>query len=407
MSVIARKQHAQRFGQAIAQRVVPFTAWDNSPDPDRPLKLGLLSGDLKDHPIAYFTRSWLEKLDTASLHVTVYDTLDKPDEITRHFQSVVAQWRVVSELSDEQLLELIRADGIDVLVDLHGHTTGQRLLAIAHKPAPVQLTYIGFLGSTGTPGIDYVLADPYCIPMDAQPPAEDEFTETVWRLPGSYYCFSAHEKSFDLGPLPALHNGYITFGCLNKPDKINQRVLELWARLLNALPKSRLILRGALFGIPSFREQFKSRMTACGLDDGRVTLLTPAPPGQYLNIYRWIDIALDTFPYAGGTTTAEALWSGVPVLALKGDRMIWRMAHSMLHYAGMDDWVADNADEFVRLGQAKAADLAALVTLREQQRQQILDSPLLDAQACARQFEAAVRGMWQRWCDTRSQAAQK
>jgi protein O-GlcNAc transferase len=399
MSVAARKQHAQRYGALVSQQVRPFTTWDNPPTPNRPLKLGFISGDLRDHPIAYFTRSWLEHLSTESHQVTVYDTLDKADDITRQIRSVVKQWHVVKELSNDQLIELIRADGIDILIDLHGHTTGHRLVAMAHRPAPVQLTYTGYLGTTGVPGIDYVLADPYCIPADATPTAEDEFTETVWRLPGSYYCFSAHEKSFELGPLPALHHGFITFACLNKPDKINDHVLKLWGKLIAAVPNSRLVLRGALFGIPSFREQFKSRMALCGLDHGRVTLLTPAPPGQYLTIYRWIDIALDTFPYAGGTTTAEALWSGVPVLAMKGDRMIWRMANSILHYAGMDDWVAEDADDYIRIGQAKAADLNALAALRERQRLQILDSPLLDASAFARRFEEAVRGMWRRWCE--------
>jgi protein O-GlcNAc transferase len=400
LSPAERKAQALRYGAAIARQVTPLDHWPNAKQPDRPLRLGLLSGDLRQHPIGYFMASVLKALRGSSLQITVYDTLGKEDQWSKHLATHVDRWQVVTALSDKQLVASIRSDRIDVLADLHGHTIGNRLKAMAHKPAPVQFTYAGFLGTTGVPAIDYVLADGYCVPEAVASNAAQEFTEQLWRLPGSYYCYSPPEMAVDIGALPALRNGYITYGCLNRADKLNDRVLMLWSRLLDSQPTARLLLRGAGFGTGAQRTRIDKRLQACGIAPERVTMLGQTARRWYLQTFEQIDIALDPFPYAGGTCTAEALWIGVPVLALKGDRMVWRMAESLLVNAGLGDWLASDEDDFIALAHSKASDLQALAQLRGVQRQQVEASPLMDAGRFAGEFEDTIRQMWQRWCKT-------
>jgi len=400
MGVLSRKAHASRYGAVLINIVRQNTSWSNLRQPDRPLQVGLLSGDLRHHPIGYFFASALQALTNSSLQFTAYDTLNRPDNWTAQMREHLYQWRSCHALNDAQLVAQIQSDQIDVLIDLHGHSTGNRLAVMCAKPAPVQLSYMGFLGTVGVPGIDYVLADPFCVPAGVEPPAEDEFTEQVWRLPTSYYCFTSPGLEVDIGGLPALKNGYITYGCFNKPDKLNDKVLRLWARLLNSQPSARLLLRGAGYDVKPYRQHFEQRMQLCGIDLARVTLLRPSARPWFFQTYEQIDIALDPFPYSGATSTAEALWLGIPVLALKGDRMVWRMGESLLRNAGMSDWLAKDEEDFVRLAQVKAADLPALALLRARQRSLVEKSPLMDAQRFAGEFETAIRQMWQRWCQT-------
>jgi predicted O-linked N-acetylglucosamine transferase (SPINDLY family) len=299
----------------------------------------------------------------------------------------------VTGLTTRQLGEQIRQLGIDILIDLHGHTTGHRLDVMALKPAPVQLTWLGFLGTTGLSTIDYVLADRVSVPESA----EGEFTEQVWRLP-HYYCFDEPDIALPVAPPPMLRNGFITFGSFNKPNKLNDRVLALWSQLLRDIPGSRLLIKGKGLNVPEFRQQFQRRLLIQGFDLDRVILEGPAPRQQFLATYQHIDIALDTFPYAGATTIVEALWCGVPVLSLKGDRMVWRMAESILSQAGFSQWVAPGEAQFIALARTLAADPAGLASQRQQQRQQLLQSPLFDRVRYAEDLADALRGMWRAYC---------
>jgi protein O-GlcNAc transferase len=398
LSVAERKVYALRYGAAIARQVTPLDHWPNDRQPDRPLRIGLLSGDLRAHPIGYFMASVLKALRGSSLQIRVYDTLGKEDEWSKRIAPYVEHWQVVTALSDKQLVALIRSDRIDVLADLHGHTIGNRLKAMAHKPAPVQFTYAGYIGSSGVPGIDYALADAYCVPEAVEPDAAQEFTEQVWRLPNSYYCYSPPSVEVVIGELPALRNGYITYGCLNRADKLNDRVLALWSRLLMSQPTARLLLRGSGLENRAQRERILKRFQDGGVAPERVTLLKPTSYQWYFQTFEQIDVVLDPFPYTGGTCTAEALWVGVPVLALKGEWMIWRMAESLLVNAGLGDWLAEDEDDFIALAHNKTSDLTALAQQRRLQRQQVEASPLMDAGRFAGEFEAALRQMWQRWC---------
>ncbi len=397
ISVAERLLNAQRFGAAASACAAQFQHWENNTHPERELHVGFVSGDLRQHPVGFFMVALLEALKESALRITVYDTLDQSDSFTAKIRPLVADWHCVQDWNDETLAKRIRLDGVDILVDLHGHTTGNRLVMMARKPAPVQLSWIGYLSTTGIPGMDYVFGDDFCVPKGT----EDEFTETVWRLP-NYYCFSQPEGLLPIAPPPVLVNGYITFGCLNKPDKINVDVLALWAKLLKRLPTARLLLKAPLFDIPHYRDGFVQRLIAQGIELKRVDLEGRSSRPVFLATFNRIDIALDPFPYSGGTSTAEALVCGVPVLALKGDRMVWRMAESLLASVGLVDWLAEDAEHFVTLAAQKAGDIAALTALRKIQREQVLASPLFDATGYADNFQQALRGMWRQWCQSQT-----
>ncbi|MDP2282676.1 MAG: hypothetical protein Q8L06_00945 [Pseudohongiella sp.] len=393
VSVAKRRAHAQRFGQLLSA-ITPLPAAVIDTTQGRDLRIGLLTGDLRNHPVGFFMHALLKALEHSSLQFYVFDPVQKHDALTAEIRPFIKQWHDVGGLTDTEIALAIRNNQIDILLDLQGYMTANRLAVYAYRPAPLQISWMGFQGTTGAPGIDYVLVDHHCVPHGA----EHEFVEQVWRLPENTLCFTPPQVTLEVTPPPAVANGYVTFGSLNNPDKLNDHVLALWARMLNAVPNSRLLLRGTKFHSRVYTKAFMQRAMAAGLDASRMTIEGPAARDVFLKTYQRIDIALDPFPCSGATTTAEALWAGVPVLSLKGDRMVWRMAISMLTACGLEDWLADDADHFVALAQAKALDLQSLVALRRRQRDQVLASPLFDAKYFAGQFETTLRAMWDHKC---------
>lgn len=392
ISVAARREHARRVGQVIRRNMPEVEPWWRDKPAAGPLRVGLITADLRQHPVGYFMLGLMRALQQSSLSFAVYDPQPKHDGLTEQFRLLVDVWHDVAHLDDAALAAQIRADEVDILLDIQGFMTANRLPVYALRPAPLQLSWMGFQGTTGAPGLDYVLVDPFCVP----PGAEEEFEEQVWRLPENTLCFTEPEFDVPLVPPPALSNGFVTFGSLNNPDKYNDRVLQLWARVLRAVPGSRLLLRGSKFNSREYRRRFLQRLQAAGMDLLQITIEGPVKREEFLRTYNRIDISLDPFPYSGATTTAEALWAGTPVLCLRGDRMVWRMAHSMLRACGMQDWLAADEDDFVALAVRKAADLQGLAALRAAQRRRVLDSALFDAQRFAGQFEATLRELW-RW----------
>lgn len=390
VSIEKRRAHAQRFGQLVSSRISPMPPAVVDSTPGRTLRVGLLTGDLRNHPVGFFMHALLKALQFSSLQFDVFDPVQKHDALTDDIRCYVANWHDVAGLSDAGISQVIRDNKIDILLDLQGYMTANRLAVYAWRPAPLQISWMGFQGTTGAPGIDYVLVDSHCVP----PGAESEFVEKVWRLPENTLCFTPPQYNLDVTPPPAVRNGYLTFGSLNNPDKLNDNVLALWARVLDAVPDSRLLLRGSKFFSRVYTNAFLQRASAAGLDVSRLAIEGPAARDVFLKTYQRIDIALDPFPCSGATTTAEALWAGVPVLSLRGDRMVWRMAISMLTACGLEDWLADDADQFVALAQTKALDLQSLVALRRRQRSQVLASPLFDADYFAGQFDRTLRALW-------------
>jgi predicted O-linked N-acetylglucosamine transferase (SPINDLY family) len=397
---------ARRYGEVVARQVFPNVAGgirhDRDPDPERVLRVGLVSGDLCYHPVGFFAEGVVSALASRAdrLELFAYPTCIRTDEISERIKANCRGWHPVAGLSDEYMANRIRADGIDILIDLSGHTAYNRLPVFAWKPAPVQVSWLGYFATTGVAAIDYFVADPWTLPESE----EINFTEKVWRLPETRLCFTPPDAAVAVSTLPALVNGYVTFGCFNNLSKMNDKVVALWARVMEAVPGSRLFLKARQLTEASVRKSIAERFAAHGIDEGRLILEDYVPRENYLAAYQRVDLALDPFPYTGGTTTAEALWMAVPVLTLAGERFISRQGVGLLMNAGLPDWIASDPDDYVARALAHASDLPRLAALRGNLRAQVLASPVYDAARFAKHFETALRGMWQQWCSEQASA---
>jgi len=390
---------ARRFGAMAARLAHPYTDWPNSAHPERCLRVGFVSGDLRNHPVGYFLESVLAALSSHAcgrLELFAYSNYNgSDDEASGRLQAHCKGWHYTARMSDEALAQRIRNDGIDILIDLSGHTAQNRLPVFAWKPAPVQASWLGYFATTGVAAIDYFIADPWTLPADQ----EAHFSEKIWRLPQTRLCFTPPGVDVAVGPLPALTNGFVTFGCFNNLSKMNDAVVARWAQVLNAVPGSRLFLKYKQLGEASFRQHTCERFAVHGISPDRLIFEGYVPRTNYLASYQRVDIGLDPFPFPGGTTTAEALWMGVPVLTLAGERFLSRQGVGLLMNAGLPEWVANDPSDYVARAVAHAGDLQGLARLREGLRQQVLASPVFDAPRFAVHFEAALRGMWQLWCE--------
>ena len=395
----ARIKLAKRYGELVASRAKPFQDLVKVKDPEKVLRIGLVSGDLKAHPVGYFIDKVLQTLSqnhSDQLQLFAYSNTPREDDFTLRIKQHCASWVDVSNLSDAKTAERIHSDGIDILIDLSGHTAHNRLPVFAWKPAPVQATWLGYFATTGVKEIDYLIADPWTVPESD----DADFTETVWRLPETRLCFTAPDASIEVGPLPALKEGHVTFGCFNNLGKMGPEVVALWVAILHAVPDSTLFLKAKQFGQAAIDDSVRAQFQAHGIAAQRLRIEGRSPRAQYLAAYNEVDIALDPFPFTGGTTTVEGLWMGVPALSLQGTRMIARQGASLLRNAGLADWIAESQEAYLRQAVARAADLPALSRLRAGLREQVLASPVFDAERFARHFAAAMRGMWQKWCES-------
>jgi protein O-GlcNAc transferase len=380
---------SQVHAEPLAKSIV---AHGNDPSPERRLRLGYVSPDFFGHVIGNFMLPLLEAHDDDQFEIFCYASVRLPDGITERCRSHADVWRNVLGISDEKVAEQIRQDQIDILVDLTMHMAHNRMLLFARKPAPVQVTYLAYCGTTGLRTIDFRLTDPYL-----DPPEHDDqrYTEQSIRLPETYWCYRPSANAPEVNALPALQAGHLTFGCLNNFCKITTPTLLGWRRLLKEIPGSRLILHAKL---GSHRDRVRDFLAEEGISPDRVTFLPKIPPSQYLSTYLQMDLALDPFPYGGGTTTCDALWMGVPVLSLAGQTGVGRGGLSILSNIGLAELVAHNADEYVQIAVALAGDLPRLGNLRTALRERMQKSPLMDAHRFARNIEAAYRDMWRQWC---------
>ena len=397
-------EEAKRYGEIVKRPVRAFTAWHNSAEPARYLRIGLISGDLRQHPVGNFLESVLVMLDadaSSRIEFFAYPSAICNDEVSNRIKACCREWHSTLGLSDERLAQRIRDDGIDILIDLAGHTAHNRLPVFAWKPAPVQVTWLGYFATTGVAEIDYLIADPWTLSASD----EANFTEKIWRLPETRLCFTPPNVDVDGStPLPALSNGYLTFACFNNLAKVNATVVALWARLLIAVPDSRLFFMAPQLNDATAQQELMARFSVHGINGGRLVVQAAVPRAAYLATYQRVDIALDPFPYTGGTTTAEALWMGVPVLTLAGKSFLSRQGMGLLMNAGLPEWIAADPDDYVARAIRHASDLQGLSALRARLRQQVLASPIFDAHRFAEHFEAALRGMWQKWCHDNANA---
>ncbi|HVX83354.1 MAG TPA: tetratricopeptide repeat protein [Phycisphaerae bacterium] len=389
------QQWARRHADPLAP---PNPAFDNSRDPERPLRVGYVSPDFRAHSVAFFLEPLLAHHDPAAVDVFCYADVHRPDAVTARLQSLARTWRDTTALSDDQLAAQIRADRIDILVDLAGHTVGNRLLAFARKPAPVQFTWLGYPNTTGMAAIDFRLTD-----ARADPPGSSDSlnTEKLLRLPDTFLCFLPPADAPPVSPLPALANNHITFGCFNASSKINAPLLDLWARILRALPNSRLLLKARYLGAAENRRRIAHALSAAGVAPDRLQLLEHTRSiHEHLAAYHRVDIALDTFPYHGTTTTCEALWMGVPVISLAGQTHASRVGVSLLTSVGQTDCTAASEDDYLTRAGLLAADLPTLAARRQSLRPAMAASPLTDAPRFAKNVEAAFRSAWRASCQT-------
>ena len=377
-----RKADAERFGALAAAKARPFTRWKSRSEGAR-LRVGFVSADLREHPVGYFFEAAVAALSRHhrdDIELFVYANSDTQDVLTQRLQAHCSAWCSIARLDDEAAARRIHADGLDLLVDLSGHTAGNRLPLFAWKPAPTQASWLGCCATTGLAAMDGYIADPWIAP----PGAEAEFTERLWRLPETFLCFTPPKLELAPAPLPALASGHITFACFNKLNKLNDPVLAVWSRVLHAVPRSRLFLKNGPLGAASQRQRMTECFAAYGIPADRLILEGASPREDYLRAYGRVDIALDPFPYPGGTTSIEGLWMGVPVLTLAGSCALARQGESILHNLGLAGWIAADADAYVSLAAGHAADVAGLAALRQQLRPALLASPLCDAPRFAR-----------------------
>lgn len=387
---------AQQYGEIITGKATPYANWGNA-DPRQQrlpmaLRVGMVSGDFRSHPVGFFLESLLGQLDPARIELHAYATQPQEDALTRRIKANFAQWHSLVGLSDQAAAEKIHGDQIDILIDLAGHTAHNRLPVFAWKPAPLQVGWLGYFASTGLPAIDYLITDPHAAP----PGQGEQFSERLWPLPHTRLCFSAPTASSELlaTALPALENGHITFGCFQNSLKINDAVLALWGRIFAALPTARLHLQSRQMDCASVRDNLLLRLDAVGIAPERVHVEGVMQRRAYLVCHAKIDMVLDTFPYPGGTTTCEALWMGVPTLTLAGDTMLARQGAGLLACAGLEDWIADNQEEYFAKALAFAADVDGLARLRLGLRERVLASPLFDAARFAGDLQNALERMW-------------
>ena len=389
---------ARQFGELAARQARPLVTWANPAAFDRVLRVGLVSGDFREHAVGHFLENALAALiarPTCRVELHAYSNSAYFDSVSARIKASCSAWALVAHLTDEALAQRIRDDGIDILIDLAGYTALNRLQVFAWKPAPIQITWLGYLATTGVEAIDYLIADAWTLPETE----EIFFTEKIWRLPESYLCFTPPVETTEVGSLPALNNGYVTFGSFNNLTKMNDAVVALWARVLTAVPNSRLLLKSKQFAASSVRQSVVERFARHGVDGGRLLLEGLVPRADYLKPFQRMDIALDPFPYPGITTSVETLWMGVPLVTMAGKSFLSRQGVGLLMNAGLADWIATDADDYVARAVIHAGDLPRLAALRNELRQQVLASPIFNAPRFAGHFEAALRDMWRRWCE--------
>jgi predicted O-linked N-acetylglucosamine transferase (SPINDLY family) len=328
------------------------------------------------------------------VHLTCYSNNSGCDDLTTWFSSKADAWRTISSMSDEAVANHIEADGIDLLIDLSGHTSGSRLPLFAYRPAPVQASWCGYFDTTGMSTIDYVIGNHLLIPEHD----DQYYTEQIVRLDGAYACYTP-QTDLPVAPTPALEAGHVTFGCFNRIAKVTPAVVALWSRVLAAVPDSRLCLKDKSFVDDGVRSRYIRQFAEHGIADDRLLFAGASSHAQYFADYAAIDIALDPFPFNGGATTVEALWMGVPVVTLTGDRFAGRMGLAHLSAAGLDELIAASPDEYVMIASHLAHNVERLARLRTGLREQVQASALCDGPRFARSAEAAFRQMWWAWCD--------
>ena len=384
------------WGERHARGPETIAPHANTRDPDKRLKVGYVSPDFRAHSVAYFIEPVLQHHDPARVESYCYAEVAHGDVVTEQLKKLANHWHNISGQSDAEVAARIRADGIDILVDLAGHTANNRLTLFGHRPAPVQATYLGYPNTSGVPAMDYRITDRHVDP----PEHAAIYTEELQRLPGAFFCYAPPKVAPAVGPLPAASAGHITFGSFNNLAKINPEVLGAWRAILDALPDARLTVQALSLNDEPHRADLAALFERHGIARERLTILGHTPFDQYLALHNTIDIALDTFPHNGHTVTCHALWMGVPTVVLAGGNCASRMGVSIMANLGLDELIAPDLESYAVTAVRLARDRERLARLRAGLRERVKTSALCDGAAFTRDIEAAYREMWGRWCKT-------
>ena len=382
--------------QKWAAAGTPNATFENGAEPERRLRIGYVSPDFRTHSCAYFLAPLFTNHDKGAFEVFAYANHARSDDVTETLRATVDHWRELQGTDDQIAAGMVAADNIDILVDLAGYSRGGRLGVFAKRPAPVQITWLGYAATTGMAAMDYRISDEIADPEGA---ADRLHSETLIRLQGGFHCYQPPAQAPDVAPPPMQTNGHITFASFNNPAKINQAVIKVWAATLTAVPNSRLLLKGRGLEQAPVRDRLLAAFAAEGVATSRIETLAWVPRDQSpLSVYGRADIALDTFPYNGTTTTLEALWMGLPVVTLAGQRHSARVGASLLAHAGLGLEIPETAESYGQLAAALAGAPERLAAFRNSVRGTLKASPLMDGPGFAAKMEAAYRDVWRRWC---------
>ena len=349
-----------------------------------------MSADFGDHPGGLFTLSTLKELKNKNFELFAYSTKDRKDETSKKFRPLFLKWNSVERKTDEEIVELIIKDGIHILIDVQGHSANNRLPIFLYKPAPIQVSW-GAQGSTGIEEIDYFIGTPIITPKNE----EQNYVEKIYRLPDVTHCFTPPDFELKIDPLPFVKNKFITFGCINKSTKINDKVIEVWSKILLSVPNSKLLLKNRDFNDKKIIENFLSRFEERKVNKNRIILFGESKTRKdLLKVYNQIDIALDPFPFQGNTSTCEAIWMGVPVLSLTGNRYLFHFGENINYNLKMHNWVAKNYDDYVLKAVNFCSDINKLSKIRKNLRKQISESSLFNISLFISNFEKMLWDMW-------------
>ncbi|MBV8031295.1 MAG: tetratricopeptide repeat protein [Betaproteobacteria bacterium] len=380
----------ERHARHLAKAAQPHK---NLRDPARRLRIGYVSADFRNHSAATVFRPVIRAHDHGNFEVFLYSGVKQPDEQTREFQARSDHWLSILGMTDEAFVARVREDRIDILVDLSAFTDGSRLMAFAMKPAPIQVTAWGYAVSTGLPAMDYHFADPVAVPMQAR----QHYTEKIVDLP----CLVAYDPPSSApaeATEPSRSAGFVTYGCLNRAEKMSESTLELWAQVLKARPDSRLLLKAYDFNDPDQRERIRSSLGTRGVDSSRLVFLGGSSQAEHLGALAKVDVVLDPTPHTGGVSTCDALWMGVPVVTLLGNSLPSRLSGAILSALGLSEWIAKTPEEYVDIAVRLGEDEARRASLRRELRPLMRASALVDAERYCRAVEAAYRKMWTDYC---------
>jgi predicted O-linked N-acetylglucosamine transferase (SPINDLY family) len=384
----------QDWGQQIEKEFVPLSFHSNIPDVNRPIRVAYMSPDFRMHPVAFFIEPLLKYHDGRIIEVYCYEDVQKPDQMTKKLKQHQHKWIKICGHSNEFVSSLIQSDGIDILIDLSGHTAKNRLPVFARKPAPIQLSYLGYINTTGLKTMDYRLTDTYADSVHSK----HLYSEKLVYLEPCFCCYQPPDISLNISDLPALSKKYITFGAFHNLAKVSPNTLELWAELLHAISKSKLVLQSISLSDHETNKRFRQYFQSKGIESYRIEFLGYQSFNEYLKKHHDIDIFLDTQPWSGHTVCCHALWMGIPVITMEGHRYAERMVGSILKTLNLNDWIAKTKAEYLQKAIFWSQNKEQLSIIRNSLRSQFLKSSVCDGLTFTRQIEMIYRQLWNKWC---------